>query len=186
MERYDIQVATPKNAHGRSNLIKANGIERFVRHAWKEPNCGAIFILVDAEDDCPKSIAKDFVARIDQMGVLFPVLIVCANRMYENWFFASLETILEKHMLWPSDKIAGITIPDDVELIASAKSRINSYFPKGRAYKETQDQESMTYILDFDLAKRRSRSFRRLCHALEEALEAIDQNSKIITPIFID
>jgi hypothetical protein len=184
MNRHDIQVATPKNAHGRTNLQVAGGLEKFVRYAWKERDCGAIFILLDAEDQCPRDIALDFSTRIHNLGVMFPVVIVCAHHMYETWLMASIETIAGKDLDSRPGLPKGITPPQDVETIKSAKSWLNSYFPSGRAYKETEDQAAITRLLDTALVHQRSRSFRRLRHAVEEAIEAIDKNLKNVTPSF--
>jgi len=98
--------------------------------------------------------------------------------MYETWIVASIETIAGK---W--DVPAGLTPPVDVEAIPNPKTWINEHFPRGRAYKETQDQEAMTVLLDLGLASS-ARSFRRLDHGLQEAVQAIDTGTRIITPRF--
>lgn len=186
MNRYDIQVASPKNAHGRGNLQKTDGLERFVKYAWKEPDCGAIFILLDSEDECPREIARNFSQRIETLGVLYPVVIACAKRMYETWFLASIETIVGKDLNGRPGLTNKNLAISDAESIKSPKGWLNRLFPPGRAYRETADQEALTRLLDTSLAKERSRSFRRLCHALEQALEAINTGSKIVTPSFTD
>lgn len=173
MNRYDLQVAPPKNAHGRHNLQKPNGLEKFVKHAWKERECGAIVILLDAEEECPVDVIKDFFKRVTALGVLHPVVIVCAKRMYETWLLASSETIG-----LPIES----TLAKDPESVKNPKRLFNEHFPPGRIYKETEDQVAMTNKLDTALAKERSRSFRRLCHALEQAIEALDNGAKIVTP----
>jgi hypothetical protein len=178
MTRYDIQIAHAKNANGRTNLIKTGGLERFVQYAWKEPECGAILVLIDSEGDCPVDIARDFSRRIEAMGILFPVVIVIAHRMYEAWLLASIATI-SGHLDLP----AGLHPPPDVEAVRDPKAWIDRQFPSGRAYKETQDQDAMTHLMDFALVLN-ARSFRRLLHAIEEALEAIDSESQIVTPVF--
>ena len=184
--RYDIQIAPPKNAHGRANLQKAEGLEKFVKHAWKERDCGAIVILLDAENECPVDVARDFSNRIIAMGVIHTVVIVCAARMYETWFLASLETIIGKDLNGRPGLTKEKSLPAIIESINSPKSWLNDCLPIGRAYKETQDQEPLTQLLDVSLVRERSRSFRRLCQALNEALAAIDNGSKIVTPFFSD
>jgi hypothetical protein len=49
-------------------------------------------------------------------------------------------------------------------------------------YKEVQHQPALTEFIDIEHTRQRSRSFRRLCHAIEELLEAIDSGSTIVTP----
>ncbi len=54
--------------------------------------------------------------------------------------------------------------------------------PRDRTYKPTQDQEKLTYYISLDLVHDRSRYFRRLCHAMEELVEALDENVSDVTP----
>ena len=176
--RFDVQIARPKSANGRTNLIKEGGLERFIRYAWKERDCGAFLILLDAENECPEDIARDFSKRAEALGVLFPVVIVVAKRMYEAWILASISTIAGR-----LDVPFGLTPPADVEAVPNPKKWIDERLPPGRAYKETQDQEAMTVFMDLALA-RSARSFRRLEHGVQEALDAIDAGARMITPRF--
>lgn len=174
--RYDIQVARPKNANGRGNLTKQGGLEKFIRYSWKERDCGAILVLVDADKECPLSLAQDFSSRVEAIGLLFPVVIVVAKRMYETWFLASISTI-SGHLDLPK----GLIPPPNVEDVPNPKAWIEERFPAGRAYKETQDQEAMSNLIDIPLASS-ARSFKRLLHAIHQALEAIDSGEKVVTP----
>ena len=175
-QRYDIQVARPKNANGRGNLTKVGGLEKFVKYSWKERDCGAILILIDAENECAELVARDFSNRVEAMGIVFPVVIVVAKRMYETWIVASIATIAG-HLDLP----AGLTPPLDVRRVSNPKAWIDRHFPRGRAYKETQDQEAMTHLMDLDLASS-TRSFQRLIHAVQQALDAMDAGSRVVTP----
>ena len=47
---------------------------------------------------------------------------------------------------------------------------------------EAEDQAPMTQWLDTTLARQRSRSFRRLCHAIEQILDAMDAAGIVVTP----
>ena len=178
--RYDIQIAQPKNAHGRGNLTKEGGLEKFIKYACKEPDCGAIFVLLDAENECALDIAQDFSDRAMALGLPFPVVIVVANHMYEAWFLASIASIAGSLDL--PEELPPI---QDPEAIGNPKAWLNRQFPVGRAYKETQDQEAMTHLLNVDMATC-SRSFRRLRHSIDQAIEAIDAKASTITPVFRD
>lgn len=173
---YDIQIAPPENAHGKSNLIQKDGLEKFIKLAWKEDDCGAILILIDADDECPVDLAKAFSSRVKAMGSLFPVVIIVAKRMYETWFLASITTIAG-HLDIP----AGLQAPPDSESIKNPKDWLNKQFPKGRIYKETQEQEAMTNLLDLNVMST-TRSFQRLLKAVNETVTAIHGNNKIVTP----
>lgn len=184
MGRYDVQVATPKNANGRSKITVTGGLEKFLSHAWNERDCGAVLILMDTEEGCALEVVRPLVERTKAIGVRFPVVIVAANRMYENWFLASLETIrgqpLEGRLGLPEDT----PIPQDAEA-ENGKGYINNFLPDGRTYKGTLDQEAMTRLLDTTKAEQNSRSFKRLRHAVKEAVEAMDTGKRDrVTPAF--
>lgn len=168
--RYDIQVG-----HGSRGVVKANGrpklenrLDRFLRHAQNKPGCGAILILVDADVDCPVTFARQLFQRCQQIGAKCPVQVVCAHRSYESWFLASLDTIKGRHGIPASATLSG-----RVEDVSRPKHWLSRQMPPGQAYKETTHQASLTQHIDLDSAYRNSRSFRRLCHALEQLMDAM-------------
>ena len=181
--RYDLQIETPQNAHGGGNLTRPGGIERFIQNAWTKRDCGAVLVLVDADEQCPVELAADFSRRILALGVRFPVVIVIAKCEYETWFLASLETIAGFPLDGGYGLPVGLVYSGEVEDRVGVKGWITRQFPDGRIYKETIHQSAMTKLIDPERVRQKSRSFRRLCHALEETIEAIDQGSRIITPI---
>jgi hypothetical protein len=180
--RWDIQVATPKNAHGCTNLIKPGGLERFVQLAGLERDCAVVLILMDADERCPKELAFAFSKRIQAMGAKYSVVIVIAKCEYEAWFLASLETLAGQSLEGRPGLPVGLQYAEDVEKRVGVKGWLSRQFPEGRIYKETEDQAPMARLLDVALAKKRSRSFRRLTHAIEQALRAVDTGAVIVTP----
>ena len=178
------QVANPKNAHGCGNLKKVGGIEKFVRYAWLEPNCAAVIIIVDGDEanGCPITLARDFVKRVELLNGRHPVAIVIANQEYEAWFLASLPSIVGKeiteYLQFPSDSV----FEGDPEGLRGVKGWITRQLPRGKAYKETDHQAPMTRLIDLTLARSQSRSFRRICHAVEELLFSVASGAKGVTP----
>ena len=167
LNRYDIVVA-----EGKSKVVKANGLsklknnlEKFLLHAQNKPKCGAILILVDADVKCPVSLAQHISQRCEQIGTRCPAQVVCADRTYESWFLASLDTIRGSHGI-----ASTAALSCDAEDVPRPKQWLTSQMPAGQAYKETIHQASLSQKIDLDLAYRNSRSFRRLCHALEQLL----------------
>jgi hypothetical protein len=176
IERYDIEVAKPKKAGGKGRLLK--DLEKFLEYAARTPDCSAILVLIDADDDCPFKRVPSLVQRASQLNLTKPIAFVYANREYEAWFLASLET---------TSSIIGLTeyiapSESEVEEMRGVKEWFTRNMPPGRAYKETSDQAPLSAIIDLRLAHERSRSFRRLCHALEELVRALDIGSGAITP----
>jgi len=182
LNRWDIQIEKPKEAKGCDTLLATGGLERFVQLAWAVPECVAVLILIDADERCPKETAADFTRRIQALGVHRSVAIVFAKCEFEAWFLASLETIAGKELSDRPGLPANLRYEQDVETKRGVKEWLSNHFPRGRSYKPSEDQLPMTRLLDIALVRERSRSFRRLYHALEEVIEAMDTGKIIVTP----
>ena len=171
--RPDIMVAHGKSrvvmAKGRSNLEKR--LESFLRHAENKPDCGAILVLVDADNDCPVTVFQQLSQRCEHSGTNVPIQVVFAYREYETWFLASLDTIRGRHSISEAT-----TLARDPETIANPKKWLTDRMSAGSVYKETIHQASLSSAIDLDLAHSNSRSFRRLCHALEQLVDAMVQD----------
>ena len=169
--RPDVLVAQGKSgvvkANGRPNLV--NKLDKFLQHAQNKPDCDAILVLLDADNDCPVDLGQQLSQRSEQIGTKCPVRIVCARRSYESWFLASLDTVKGKSVIPDTAALSG-----DAEAVPNPKQWITALLPQGQAYKETTHQAAISSFIDLDLAHKNSRSFRRLCHALEQLLDAID------------
>ncbi len=155
-------------AKNRSKLEKE--IERFLRHAQNKTDCGGILVLVDADNDCPVTLFREMSQRCKQSGVTVPVQVVYACREYESWFLASLATIRGRNGIPESASLTGLA-----EAVTDPKKWLSDQMPDGKAYKETAHQASFTNSVDLDMAYQNSRSFRRLCHALQQLVEDMDQ-----------
>lgn len=177
--RYDISRIGPIRANGKPDLV--GNLERFLRIAVRE-NADAILVLVDADDECPVEEARSLGDRASALNLGVPVAVVCAKSEYETWFISSLsegtgEGIRARLNIDPS-----VNAPEDVEGIRGAKEWLRNHTPQGQRYKATLDQEGLTYHIDMNVTYRRSRSFRRLCHAVEELVEGIDGAGAVVTP----
>lgn len=178
--RRNIRIQEPINARGKTKLLKKFTV--FLEYARVEQECDAILVLLDGDEDCPRDLATSLARSAAQLNMGVPISVVCAHREYEAWFVASLDS--------PSgDRIrSGLGIGETVsyqgntEAIGSPKRWLRQHMPKGRRYKETQDQRALTAFIDIEHTQQRSRSFRRLCHAVEELLCAIESGTPIVTP----
>jgi hypothetical protein len=182
MGRYDVFIGEPINAKGCANLKKSGGLETFVGYAHLQKDCSGILVLMDADEDCAKTLAEAFSARIRKTGARYPVVSVIAKYEYETWLLASVETIAGHELDGKSGLPGDLVCPENVEEFSGVKGWFTLRFPKGRPYKEPEDQPAMTRLLDIELVSQRSRSFRRLCHAVEEMVEAIDGGQVVVTP----
>ncbi len=161
--RYDIGVLKPKMGKGKGGLIKR--FENLTRYAELTDGCAGILVLLDADDDCPKDLGIELANRACATAVNIPTVVVCAKREYESWFLAS-------------DK----DFQGDAEVYNGAKQWLNRRVAAGLTYKETKDQVRFSASMDMDAAYEASRSFRRLCNAVDELVQFVDTGVVKTTP----
>ena len=178
-DRYDIQVKEPKTAKGKQNLLK--DYEKYVRYAAIEPGCVGILVLLDADDQCPVKEVYKLTERTQALNLQQSVTIVYANREYETWILASLDscqgTEIKTRLKLGESALYERSVED-----AHAKSWLNRMMPRGESYKETKHQAALTKFIDIEHTRRRSRSFRRFCHAVEELVEGVELGERAVTP----
>ncbi|MEW5957224.1 MAG: DUF4276 family protein [Chloroflexota bacterium] len=124
-------------------------------------------ILLDLDDGCPKEEACSLAEQARLLNQPHPVAIVLAYREYEAWFLASLETIAGNHYLPPD-----LRYEKDVEEKRGVKEWLTDQMPPGQIYKPTIHQAKLANLIDLEIASQRSRSFRRLCNAIRELVNA--------------
>lgn len=174
-----LHVLRPLSVNGRSNLTKSGGIEDFINIALRRPDVAGVLVLLDADRDTPCALACELRERIEARQPPVPVAVVCAQVEFESWFVDSIETVR-----------GACGISEDAQRPerppANPKAWLTQQMPRGRAYKETIDQAPLTDRLDFSLLEDRSRSFRRMRHAIEELVEAYGAGRAVVTPLKCD
>ena len=178
--RYDIRIQRPINARGKPKLLKR--FENFLEYARRDQECNAVLVLLDGDKDCPRDLATDLAQTAAGLNMGVPVAVVCAHREYEAWFVASLDSATGDNIRATLGLSETAVHEGDVESIGSPKGWIQVRMPQSSGYKETQDQSALTPFIDIEHTQRRSRSFRRLCHAVEELLYAIESGTSVVTP----
>jgi hypothetical protein len=153
-----------------SQLRSKEGIQAGVRLALLQPECAAVVILFDGEDDCPKELAATVRAWAREAAAGKPCDVVIAYREYETWFLAALESLRGQYGI-PRNA----TAPADPESKRDAKGALEEFMPADRAYSETGDQPAMSAVFDMGLAHRRNRSFRKFVKAVGEVLVQLRQ-----------
>ena len=179
LSRYDISRLNAKRANGKPDLLKR--LENFLTYAVID-NCDGILVLLDVEDDCPFQEVATLVDRAAGLSLNVPVAVVYAKSEYETWFIGSLSEDTGEEIREHLNIDNSINSPENVEDIRGAKEWLERHMPGNQGYKETVDQEHLTHHVDLDAVHRRSRSFRRLCHAVEELVGAIDNSTSEVTP----
>ena len=180
--QYNVRVAVPLVVKGTGNLTKAGGLEKFLNVAAREPDCAAILILIDADDDCALTLAQSLCRRVTSCGVHVPVCVVAAKCEYEAWFLASLDSLRGQSIGGRFILPAELSYAGDVESRRGVKEWLDKVLPKGIVYAPTLDQSPMTSLMDTTEARTKSRSFRRMYHAIEQLSDAIKNSKVIVTP----
>lgn len=144
-----------------------NRPDEFRRHlllaAAKCGDAGRILVLVDADDDCPVTKAREILARARECVAHRPVAVVLANREYEAWFIAAAESLHGQRGF----AYDATDLPSDPDVPRDAKGWMRRHM-SGGTYGETTDQPAFTACMNLEVAHARSRSFRKLCNAWDE------------------
>lgn len=127
---------------------------------------GLVLILIDAERDCrpdrPK-LGPALLGRVKLARSDVDVDCVFANVMYETWFVAAAESLVD-YLHLPADGV-----PVDPEADGHGKTWIKRH-TRNAKYSETADQPRWTAKMDLQLCRQRSKSFAKLCEKLGRRL----------------
>jgi len=160
-----------------SQLRSKEGIQAGVCLALLQPECAAVVILFDGEDDCPKELGEQVRVWAREAAAGTPCDVVVAYREYETWFLAALESLRGHHGI-----AADAAAPANPESKRDAKGALEKFMPADRAYSETGDQPAMSAVFDMGLAHRRNRSFRKLVKAVGDLLTQLRQHIPVWPP----
>lgn len=144
----------------RSELVEEPSLRKSVRLALLQPNLAAILILFDGDDACPRELAPRLEKWAQDEAQPVPTAIVIAQREYEAWFLAAIESLRGKRGVRDDAE----SHPDP-ESVRGAKEALEDRMEADSSYSETADQAALSAALDLQVAYSRSRSFRRMVRA---------------------
>lgn len=160
--QFRLDVATPVRVHRERFLNREDDFRRhLLLAANKCGDAGGIVVLLDADDDCPVTLAQGILARAQQYVAPRSLAVALANREYEAWLIAAAES-LNGHRGFKCK----LEVPSDPDQPRDAKGWIRQQM-SSRAYGETTDQPAFTARMNLDTVYARSRSFRKLCSELD-------------------
>lgn len=141
----------------RGKLVKPQELQRAVEAVARQCGPGApILVLLDADDDCIKELATRLLAEARTARADRPVAVVLANREFEAWFLAALDS-LRGHRNLP----ASARWPGNPEGVRDAK-RVLGELMAPASYSPSIDQVALASRMDLELARVRSPSFDKL------------------------
>lgn len=158
----------------RNLVVKNDELERRVElAARKVGKLGAIFIILDSDDDCPAVLGPALLNRALQTRSDLPIAVVIANREFEAWFLAAAESLRGKRRL-KND----IHPPNNPEAIRGAKKWLDKRMENNKSYSETTDQPALTELFDFEQA-RRTDSFDKCYRDIVRLLDELRKTSSL-------
>ena len=146
----ELLIDTPRPFRvSRNQVVKTGEIERAVHlTAQKIDGRGAIFVLLDSDDDCPAQLGPELRHRAQQTRSDLPIAVVLAKHEFEAWFLAAAESLRGykglKNDLEP---------PNNPEEIRGAKEWLRQRMEGTRTYSPTADQPGFTNCFDLDQAR---------------------------------
>ena len=155
----------------RNKILKVGELERAVGLAVRSVGKqGAIFIILDSDDDCPAELGPALLRRISQVFRQAPIAVVLAKREFEAWFLAAAESLRGKRGLRND-----IHSPSNPEAIRGAKEWLNGLMDGTRKYSERFDQPALTALFDIEQARQADsfdKCYRDIVRLLEELQKA--------------
>lgn len=153
---YADVLGKPVPFHGKGNATTPGGIEGYVATAAR-PGCVGVLVVLDADDELVCHEGPLLLARA-QPVIAHPVVVAIAERDYEDWLFASVETL---------------ALDNPQEFDASrGKSAIQRGLSPEKYVKPTH-QPRLTSRVDIALATSRSRSLARTLAKFDELRDLV-------------
>jgi hypothetical protein len=135
-----------KNLHQKDGILKG---ANFIRN---KGDAGALLILRDEDDRCPRDFGPVMAGWLREARLPFPASIVLLHPEYEVLFLPCLDRMagrpLGAGVTTRPGLTAGTTWEGSWELRRGIKEWLSDHFPPGRSYKPAQDQLAMTRLLD--------------------------------------
>lgn len=164
LRAYDWNVTAAKV--GNLNAFRRK-MERMVAYLRHRPEDAAL-VLLDLDDGCAATEAAALAQALRTLSPSKPIAVVFAVREFEAWFLAAAPSLWNKEY------------PDAPERKRDAKGEIRRHFQPD--YTPTIHQPSLSKKMELDQAAANSRSFRRLLHAIEELIQAVQKGRILVTP----
>jgi hypothetical protein len=162
---FDIRIPAPIRVHRDQFMRRDEEFRRKLLLAAAKADGGTVLILLDADDDCPVTLAAGLNRRaLEVLGEVI-VAVVVPQREYEAWFLAAAGSLAGKRGL-QEDLVA----PMNSDAVRNAKGWLSERMSNGR-YHEVSDQPAMSAVLDIDEALAASRSFRKFVKECDAAFD---------------
>ena len=173
---FDVNVGRPIR-RTQSQFRREADVDAAVRLTLLQPECAAVLLMFDGEDDCPVELAMQVRTWAQRAAGAVPCDVVIAYREYETWFLAAIESLRGRCSI-----SLDASAPVNPESKRNAKGALEAFMPSGASYAETIHQVKLSAMFDMALAHRRNRSFRKLTKTIGDLLAQLGQPLPIWPP----
>lgn len=154
---FDLEVARPFRVK-RQQVVRTGELERSIVQAERSrAGASSVFIVLDADDDCPADLGSILLQRALAQTDL-AVRVVFPKVEIEAWILAAVDSLRGireiRHDAEP---------PPNPEAIRDAKGALTRLMEDGRGYVATDDLPALVGALDLRLTEARSPSFAKFC-----------------------
>lgn len=140
------------------NLNQEKGLESIAEYTRRQSDVGALLVLRDEDDGCPRELGPRSAAVLRRLQLPFPVAIVLFHREYEVLFLPCLPILAGKQLgsgvAERPGIVAGTSFHGNWEDLRGVKEWLSRQFPPGKSYKPTLDQAPLTRLLDFEMIRK--------------------------------
>ena len=156
-----VDVARPVRVP-KTRLLRPGELERVVALAAGSlgDDAGGVLVLIDGDDDCPRDLGPELLARVRTAHPNLSAEVVVAEREFEAWGLAAARSLRGWRGL-PDN----LEPPADPQAVRGAKEWLTGRMPTTSAYSPTADQASLANALDLHEARTAS-SFDKFCRAV--------------------
>ena len=166
-------VVPPPIRRPRNKVVKENELEKAVEFVARQiSGQGAIFIILDSDEDCPAELGPALLHRASQARSDLPIAVVIAKNEFEAWFLAAAESLRGQRGL-KND----IHTPSDPETVRDAKGWLDRQMENNESYSETTDQPALAALFDIEQARQADsfdKCYRDIVRLLEESQKTSD------------
>ena len=164
---YDIDIPMPIRVRRDKFIQRDDEFRGKLRLAGAKAGVsGAVLILLDADDDCPVTLATNVTGRAANVLPNSRVCVVIANREYEAWLLAGAASLAGKRGLRED-----LESPPNPDGMRDAKRWLSEHIQNYR-YHPVSDQPALTACLDIELAAQGSRSLRKFIKTFDDIVQS--------------
>lgn len=133
------------------NIHRARGLQKGIEFIRAKADAGALLLLRDADDDCPKALAPVLARVIADAHPSCPTALVLFYPEYEVLFLPCLAQMAGRQLDGrPGLRHSTCWDGESWEARRGLKEWLSEHFESGRVYKPTIDQLPLTRLIELD------------------------------------